>query len=103
MPSAHLVMRRVTLGLTRLVRSDLRGGGAPPSLLLQARFDLLAPRTGRLEIVGRIATNLGLSTGPSLDLVPERHEFGGELRAVDRRRILLRPVELTGLQRAWAA
>ena len=102
-PPAHLVMRRVTLGLTCLVGGDLRGGGAPSALLLQACFDLLPPGTRRLEIVGRIATNLRLSAGSSFDLIPERHEFGGELRTIDRRCKLLRPVELTGLQRSWTA
>jgi hypothetical protein len=53
------VMRRVALRLARLVGDDLRGGGAPPSVLLQVCFDLSAPRTGGLEILGGIAPNQG--------------------------------------------
>src|SRR5262249_40490284 len=66
-PAAHLVMGCMALRLTCLVGDDLRRRGTPTALLLEPRLDLLAARTGGLEIVRRVAANLGLAARPALD------------------------------------
>jgi hypothetical protein len=59
-------------------RRDLRRRGAATPLLFQHLFDLLPPRTGRLEILGRVAANLQLAALATLDLIshPDPRDAG---------------------------
>ena len=73
------------------------------SRLSEVRFNLLATRTGRLQIRRRIAPDFGLATRAAVDLVPQCRQARRQLRAVHGRSILLRPVELPRLERAGLA
>jgi hypothetical protein len=69
MASLHLFMRRVDLGLSGLVRRDLRGGGTLSVLVGQVCLNLLTTRAGGVEVLTRVATDLGLAAATTLDLV----------------------------------
>ena len=95
----HLLVRDVELRFARLVRRDLRRCGALSIRFGQVVLDLLATRAGRVEVLARVAADLWLAAATALDLVTERGQSRGQLRSVDRRGVLLRPVELARLER----
>ncbi len=99
MRALHLVMRAVELRFPRLVRGDLGGAGAVALVLLQVRLDLLTAWARGLQIRGRVASDFRLSTLAALNLVPEAGEAQGQLGAIHRGPVLLRPIELPRLQR----
>ena len=96
----HLLRGPVLLGLPRLVRGDLGGPGAVLVLLREIGLDLLASRTGRLQVGRRVALNLRLAVVATLDRIAQVLQTDRQLRAIDRRRVLLRLVQLARLQRA---
>jgi hypothetical protein len=69
----------------------------------QVVFDLLTAWAGCLEVLARVAANLGLAAATALDLVTKRGQSRRQLGSVHRRRVLLRPIQLPRLQRAHRA
>ena len=89
-PLLHLLVRHVELGFSRLVRRDLRRRGALSIRFGQVFLDLLAARAGRVEVLARVAADLGLAAATALDLVTEGGQSRRQLGPIDRRRVLLR-------------
>jgi hypothetical protein len=85
------------------MRGDLGGLRAVVPLLGEVLLNLLAARTGRVEVRVGVARDLKLSKGATLNLVAERVEPGGKLGPVDGRRVPLGPVELSWLKGAGVA
>ncbi len=71
MAPLHLLMRHVELGFARLVRRDLRGRGALSIRLGQVVLNLLTTRAGGVEVLARVAADLGLAAATALDLVAQ--------------------------------
>src|SRR5882672_1309371 len=94
MASLHLLMRHVDLGLSGLVRRDLRRRGTLSTRCGQVVFNLLTPWAGRVEILARVPADLGLPAATALDFVAQRRQSHRQLRSVHRRRVLLRAIEL---------
>jgi hypothetical protein len=67
-PSLHLLVRHVELGFSRLVRRDLRRRGTLSIRCGQVVLDLLAARTGRVEVLACVASDLWLAAATALDL-----------------------------------
>src|SRR5258705_9181479 len=99
MAPLHLLMRHVELGFSGLVGRDLRGGGALPILAGQVCLNLLTPRAGGVEVLARVAADLGLPAATALDLVTERAQSRRQLGPIYGGRILLCAIQLTRLQR----
>ena len=67
----HLLVLRRLLRIARLVRGDLRRSAPAAALLRESFFDLLTPRTRRLQILLRVAFDLRLAMLAALDLVAQ--------------------------------
>ena len=87
------------LGVPRPVRGDLRRSSASSPLLGKSLFDLLTPRTRCLKILLRVAFDLRLTMRAALDFIAQPLQVRRQLRAVNRRRVLLRLVKFLRLQR----
>src|SRR5581483_6252832 len=93
----------LALRVARLMRGDLCRSGAMLFGSRQVVFDLLATRARGVEVLARVADDLGLPTLAALDVVAQRRQASGELRPIDGRGVLLRLVQFSGLQRADVA
>src|SRR5262249_47772976 len=91
MTGLHLVVRLVVLDLARLMRRDFGGPCAMIAASFQVVLDLLAARTGGVEILATVALNLRLSAAAALDVVAQILEPRAEFRTIDGRRKLLAP------------
>src|SRR5579863_8711792 len=85
------------------MRGDLRGASTAHPCLLHVLFDLLPPRTRRLQILARVTLNLWLSMRPALNLVTKLLQPCRKLRTIDGGCVLLRPIKLLRLKRARLA
>src|SRR5438552_2643832 len=90
--SLHLLMRHVDLGLSGLVRRDLRSGGALSVLVGEVCLNLVTARAGGVEVLARIAADLGLPAATALDFVAQGRQSRRQLGSVHRRRVLLRAI-----------
>ena len=81
------------------MRGDLRRSGSSSALLGEPLFDLLTPRTRRLKILLRVASDLRLTMRAALDFITQPLQVRGQLRTINRRRVLLRLVKFLRLQR----
>ena len=102
MPALGLLVRDVLFAGACAMRRDLSRPRASLTGALQVGLDLLAARARGLEILGRVAADLGLVAGAALDLVAQGGQACGELGAVHGRGVGLRLEELARLQRAGA-
>ncbi len=78
---------------------DLPGRRAVDSLLSLVILHLLTARTRRLQILPRVALDLRLTVLAALQLVAELLQARCQLRAIDRRAVVLRSVQLMRLHR----
>jgi len=97
-PWLHLLVRHVELGFSSLMSRDLRRHGALSIRFGQIVLDLLATRTGRVEVLTCVASDFRLAAATALYLVAERGQSRCRLGSIDRRGELLRPVQLARLQ-----
>jgi hypothetical protein len=74
------------------VRGDLRRACTSHALLGEMLLDLLTARTRGLKVFPRVAPDLRLAALARLDLVTVLLQAQRQLRAIDRRRVLLRAV-----------
>src|SRR5712691_1957287 len=79
----HLFMGHVGLGLSGLVRRDLRGCGTLSVLVGQVCLNLLTARAGGIEVLARIAADLGLPAATALDVVAQGGQSRCQLGSVD--------------------
>src|SRR5688572_8136155 len=93
----HLCVRHIELGLSRLVRRDLRRRRALSIRLGQVVLNLLAPWTGRLEVLARVAADLRLTAPTTLKVVPKGGQSRRQFGSIHRRGVLLRPIQLPRL------
>src|SRR2546423_9420803 len=93
-------MRDIQLGVTCLVRRDLRSSRAGTIRFRQVGFDLLTTRAGGVEVLTGVAGDLGLTAATAFDLVPQRRQSRRQFGTVHRSRVLLRAVQLSWLKRA---
>ncbi len=82
---------------------DLPGRRAVDSLLALVILHLLTARTRCLQILPRVALDLRLAVLAALQLVAELLQACGQLRAIDRRTVVLRGVQLMRLHGAGLA
>ncbi len=69
----------------------------------QVRLNLLTTRAGGVEVLARVAADLGLAAATAFDFVAECGHSRRQLRPVHRRRVLLCAIELAWLQRTDGA
>jgi len=95
----HLFRRQQLLAVAGAMGGDLPGRRAVDPLLPFVILHLLPSRTRRLQILPRVALDLRLAILAALDLVTQLLKTCGQLRAVDRRAVVLRGVQLVRLHR----
>ena len=83
--------------IARLMSCDLCRTCTPQALLFEVCLDLLTSRTGSIEVLTRIAGDLGLPALSFFDLIALTFQAQRKLGTVDRRSKLLRPEQLVRL------
>jgi len=99
----HLFRRQQLLAVAGAMGGDLPSRSAVDSLLPLVILHLLPSRTRSLQILPRIALDLRLAVLAALQLVAKLFEARGQLRAIDRRAVVLRSVQLMRLHGAGLA
>src|SRR5262249_25055434 len=99
----HLFVWHIQLVFACLMCRDLRRSRAVTIRVGQVGLDLPTTRTGGVEVLARVAGDLGLPASAALDVIPEHRQSRGQLGAVYGGRVLLRAIQLSWLKGADGA
>src|SRR3974390_3694557 len=97
-PLQHLSLGQEFLPIPRVVGSDLRCRSTIDSLFAQMVFDLFPSRTGRLQILFGVATDLRLPMLPALHFIAQYLQPHCEFGSIEGSHVSLRNEEFVGLE-----